>query len=159
LDGIHGGIDFGTGAWLGFLSQAGLSKAGSLSSPPGVFTLPAGKVLRAIRISSPFLGAWKISDGVNPERSGSFHVIDTPDLVGTDWEKAAATIRVEMDGFIDDIVYSDPPSTIAPLRFSEIRADAATGDVTLRWEGGADRFQVLKATSLEGPFLPASGLL
>src|SRR5206468_6650798 len=38
-------------------------------------------------------------------------------------------------------------------------ADPVTGNVLLRWEGGEDRFQVLKATSVEGPFVPVSGLL
>jgi Domain of unknown function (DUF4082)/HYDIN/CFA65/VesB-like, Ig-like domain len=159
INGIHGGIDFGTGEWFGFLSQAGLSQAGSLSSSPGVFILPAGKVLKAIRLSSTLGGVWRISDGVNPDRSGTFAASDTPVFVLTDWQLPASTVTVELDGYIDDIVYSDPPPVIAPLRVTEIRADQATGNVTLRWEGGEDRFQVFKATSVEGPFLPASGLL
>ena len=56
-----------------------------------------------------------------------------------------------LDGYIDDIAYGDPPPAIAPVRVTEIRADQVTGNVSLRWEGGEDRFQVLKATSVEGP--------
>jgi len=81
----------------------------------------------------------------------------------TDWQTAAAIVTVEAgflsgDAFVDDITYGDP-STIAPVRVVEIRADHATGNVSLRWEGGEDRFQVFKATSVTGTFLPASGLL
>lgn len=63
VDGIHAGIDFGTGAWSGFLNVAGLSKSGSPSTSPGVFTLPAGQVLKAIRLSSTLGLTWRISDG------------------------------------------------------------------------------------------------
>jgi hypothetical protein len=162
VDGIHAGIDFGSGSWSGYLGLAGLSQAGSYSTPPGVFTLPAGKVLKAIRLSSVSGGTWRISDGVNPERTGTFAVAATPVLVVTEWQTAAAIVSIEFstdDGFIDDIVYGDPPPASVPLRITEIRADQVTGNVSLRWEGGEDRFQVLKATSLEGPFLPVSGLL
>jgi hypothetical protein len=82
----------------------------------------------------------------------------------TDWQAAASQITIEFSGFagecfVDDIVYGDPPAAIAPVRIVEILADSVTGNVLLRWEGGEDRFQVFKATSVEGPFLPASGLL
>jgi hypothetical protein len=163
VDGIHGGIDFGTGAWDGFVNLAGLTQSASYSTPTGVFTLPAGKVLKAIRLSSTDGGTWRISDGVNPERTGTFAAGATPVWVITDWQIAAAIVTVKAgffpgDGLIDDIAYGDP-SMIAPVRVTQISADQVTGNVLLRWEGGEDRFQVLKATSVEGPFVPASALL
>jgi hypothetical protein len=159
IDGIHGGIDFGTGAWSGSLNVAGLSKAGSPSTSPGSFTLPAGKVLKAIRLSSQFGGTWRINDGVNPERSGTFAAIDTPVLVVTDWQMAAATVMVGVEGFVDDIAYGDPPPAIAPMRVTKIQVDRVTGNVTLRWEGGDPQFQVEKSATVSGSFVPASGLL
>lgn len=77
----------------------------------------------------------------------------------TDWQRAAATVTVELEGSIDDIVYGDPPPAIAPVRVTEIRADRVTGNVTLRWEGGDPQFQVEKSATVSGPFVPASGLL
>ena len=163
LDGVHGGINFGSGAWSGFLNLGGLTLAGTYSTPGGVFTLPAGKVLKAIRISLINGGDWRISDGVNPDRTGTLEAGAAPVWVLTGWEIAAATVTIDGvffpgDAVIDDIAYGDP-STIPPVRIVEIRADKATGNVVLRWEGGEDRFQVFKATSLDGPFLPVSGLL
>ncbi len=163
VDGSHAGIDFGIGAWTGFLDWAGMSRSANYSASSGIFTLPAGKVLKAIRLSSKTGGTWRIADGVNPELSGTFAANDTPVMVVTDWQAAAATVTVEVgafpnEGFIDDIAYGDP-SGIAPVRIVQISANPATGDVLLRWVGGQDRYQVLKATSVVGPFLPASGLL
>ena len=163
IDGIHAGIDFGLGAWSGFRTFAGLSLCATYLTETGVFTLPAGKVLKAIRLSSIDGGTWRVSDGVNPERAGTFGAGASPVWVITDWQTAAANVTVEAgfvpgDGFIDDIVYGDA-SAIAPVRVLQISADAVTGNVSLSWEGGADRFQVLKSRSIEGPFLPVSGLL
>lgn len=52
----------------------------------------------------------------------------------------------------------DGPATIIPdLRIAEARPDPATGDITLRWEGGTGpQFQVLKASRVTGPFEPVS---
>jgi len=50
-----------------------------------------------------------------------------------------------------------PPSVIEPLRVAEARPDVVSGDLTLRWEGGAGpQFQVQKAASLTGSFQPVS---
>ena len=50
-----------------------------------------------------------------------------------------------------------PPTVIEPLRIFETTLDAATGDITLRWQGGAGpQFQVQKASSLTGVFEPVS---
>ena len=163
LDGLHGGIDFGTGAWVGYLNLAGLNQTGGSEGLAGVFTLPAGKVLKAIRVSSASGGTWRISDEVNPERTGTFAAAATPVWVITDWQMAAANVTLEAgsaagDAFIDDITYGDA-SGITPVRIVQISANRATGDVSLRWDGGQDRFQVLKSTTVEGPFLPVSGLI
>src|SRR5262249_7163215 len=44
---------------------------------------------------------------------------------------------------------------IEPLRIVETKPDAATGDLTLRWDGGTGPlFQVQKAAAVTGPFEP-----
>lgn len=50
-----------------------------------------------------------------------------------------------------------PPTVIQPLRIVEARPDAASGDITLRWEGGTGpQFQVQRAASVNGPWEPLS---
>jgi hypothetical protein len=50
-----------------------------------------------------------------------------------------------------------PPSVIEPLRIVEAKPDVATGDIALRWEGGAGpQFQVQKAATVTGLFEPVS---
>ena len=39
-----------------------------------------------------------------------------------------------------------------PIRVVETKSDAATGTLTLRWEGGEPPFQVEKASAVTGPF-------
>jgi len=50
-----------------------------------------------------------------------------------------------------------PPTVIEPLSIVEAKPDAATGDIALRWAGGAGpQFQVQKAASVTGLFEPVS---
>ncbi len=164
LDGVHGGIDFGSGSWSGFVDLGGLNQSGAYSTPVGTWTLPAGKVLKAVRLSSLSGGTWTLRDGVNPERSGTFEGSGAPALVVTDWSTAAPQVTLEFTSFagdllVDDIVYGDPPASVVPVRLTEVRAERATASIVLRWEGGLDQFQVMKSRSVNGPFLPLSGLL
>jgi len=112
INGIHGGINFGSGAWWGGKTWLGMSVAGFMSS--GItksFTLPAGKKLKSIRLSSAASGStYSISDGINPTVSGTFAAAATPIVVTTGWTSAGAVVTFTFSNggstLIDDVVYN-----------------------------------------------------
>jgi hypothetical protein len=159
LPNTPGGVDFGT-QWLGMNAFAGLTQCGVFAEAQegASFTLPAGKVLKAIRLSSSTGGTWRISDGVNPARTNTFAAADTPVQVLTGWTLAATNVTVEFSAMngaaIDDLVYGDPPP---PVKITQIKPDAATGNVLIRWEGEGSVFQVEKAAAIKGPYQALGG--
>ncbi len=66
-----------------------------------------------------------------------------------------ATISIENDSDknpFDFAISGTGSSPALPLKIIETKADLATGNLTLRWEGGGPQFQVEKGSSVSGPF-------
>ena len=115
LNGVHSGIDFGSGNWLshttnwyGFGSKFA---AFSTAVTSRTFTIPSGKCLKSIKVSGDSGGTYSISDGVNTTKSGNI-TNNTPTTVTTGWTSAGSTITVYLSASwssgIDDIVYGNP---------------------------------------------------
>lgn len=108
LEGIHGGIDFGTGKWLKGsyfdMTDCGYFATGDATS--GTFILPEGKVLKSLKVSGQ-AGKFVISDGVNPDITGN--VTGVPTTIITGWELGSSTITIKLEGGwnsgIDDVEY------------------------------------------------------
>jgi len=112
LDGIHGGIDFGSGAWWGGDSWYGTTKcayfADDSEDVPVSFTLPANTHLVSIVVSADDAYAFTVSDGVNAEIVGTTGT--TPEVINTGWTNGGRTVTVTTAGgwevVFDDITYS-----------------------------------------------------
>jgi hypothetical protein len=114
VNGVHGGIDFGSGNWS-FETYASdgaydithyvFFSSGSPTSES--FTLPSGDVLRSIKISG--IGTYSLSDGVNSTLSGVLSGLPSADKIVTGWTAAGTTITVTLDhgwgSVITDIEY------------------------------------------------------
>ncbi|MCX7843654.1 MAG: glycosyl hydrolase family 28 protein [Clostridia bacterium] len=112
VNGVHSGIDFGTGLWEGGGNYYGLTKCGYFSSNVNSrsFTLPTGKVLKSIKISTGTANTnYTISDGVNTNKTGTLTQIGSPVTITTNWTNPGATITITFssgwDNAIDDITY------------------------------------------------------
>ena len=113
VNGTHGGINFGSGIW-GAGNYFGLNQQSGWfwdsASDNRSFTLPTGKRLKSIKLSTSVAGStWRLSDGVNPDLFGPFAAANTPITVTTGWTSAVSNVRITFsprwDSGIDDIVY------------------------------------------------------
>ncbi len=110
-DGIHAGIDFGTGDWWGGDSWYGMTQCGYFSDHfvdvPMSFTLPENAHLVSMVISSDAAYAYTISDGVNADIVGT--TVAEPVVLNTDWASGGSTITITTEGgwevVFDDITY------------------------------------------------------
>jgi hypothetical protein len=116
VDGVHEGVNFGEGFWgagsyyFGDNQQSGWFW--NNESDNRSFTLPTGKRLKSIKLSTGIAGStWKISGGAgNAEHSGEFGAAETPITVNlTNWTNPSPTVTItfsaKWDSAIDDIVY------------------------------------------------------
>ena len=111
FDGVHGGIDFGTGNWWGGDSWYGTAKCAyfydDYENVDIPFTLPANATLVSIVISADGAYAYSISDGVNPAITGTTGT--TPEVIHTNWTSGGSTITLNTAGgwnvVFDDITY------------------------------------------------------
>jgi len=126
LNGVHGGIDFGTNVWGVDQQYGDLSYCGWLRGfPPGSFDLPAGSVLVSVVVWNT---NYTIQDGVNPDVSGGF--CDTPTKVETGWTLSAPHVVITLSGgAIDDVEYGHGLQTLTMTDFSV--SDQATGNTLL----------------------------
>lgn len=123
VNGLHGGIDFGTGAWAGGADWAGLVKAGCFKAnvQNGSFTLPPGRVLKSLKVSSTVAGCtYSIRDGVNTAKTGTLQK-DTPLLLETGWKQGGRKIDLTVCGWdfiLDDITFgaASAPTALGPRR-------------------------------------------
>lgn len=113
LNGVHEGIDFGQGNWLSYSNFEGRTRYAYFSAPDvkaQTFTVPAGKVLKSIVVSGTEGGAYTISDGLNPLKTGK--ISSKPVKISTGWTKAASIITlaftVGADSMLRDITYGMP---------------------------------------------------
>ena len=111
VNGVHAGIDFGTGKWMSDASFAGLTRCGRFATftTLSTFSLPSGAILKSITVSGTTGGSYKIMDGVNADILGSAPA--TPQVVTTGWTTPASTITLSFshrsDTAIDDIAYEE----------------------------------------------------
>ncbi len=113
-DGIHAGIDFGTGDWWGGDSWYGMTQCGYFSDHfvdvPMSFTLPENAHLVSIAISGEAAYAYTISDGVNADIVGTTGT--EPEVLTTGWTSGGSTITITTEGgwevVFDDITYITP---------------------------------------------------
>jgi hypothetical protein len=113
VNGIHGGIDFGTEIWgagnyFGFGSTSGWFLNSDFDSRS--FMIPAGNRLKSIKLSTGIReSTWSISDNVNPPISGIFESANTPIIVATGWTKSGTNITITFsarwDSGINNITY------------------------------------------------------
>jgi hypothetical protein len=107
-DGTHSGIDFGTGVWNGGDGYYGLSPCGYFkdqTTTSATIILPAGDVLKSIKISGGGNYNYTISDGVNPNITGNI-TANTPKKVTTNWTKAGNNVTIATDGTWDTVFNS-----------------------------------------------------
>ncbi len=112
INGIHGGIDFGTDSWWGGDSWYGLTKCGyfydNYVDVDMSFNLPANTHLVSLVISSDAPYSYTISDGVNEDIVGTTGTL-TPEVINTNWTNGGATITINTEGgwylVLDDITY------------------------------------------------------
>ena len=111
IDGVHAGIDFGSGSWWGGDSWYGTTKCGYFAADDEnvdiTFTLPANATLVSLIISADGAYSYSISDGVNPPITGTTPT--SPELIETNWTSGGSTITVNTSGgwnvVFDDISY------------------------------------------------------
>jgi len=111
IEGLHGGIDFGTGSWWGGDSWYGLTKVcyfyDDFIDTDMSFTLPANAHLYSIAISADGAYSYTIGDGVNADITGTTGT--TPEVINTDWASGGQTITISSSGgwnvVFDDITY------------------------------------------------------
>ncbi len=111
-DGVHGGIDFGAGAWWGGDSWYGTSKCGYFAedfiSTDMSFTLPANAHLVSIVVSAESAYSYTIKDSVNADIVGTTGT--TPEIIATGWTSGGSTITINSEGgwnvVFDDITYT-----------------------------------------------------
>ena len=148
-DGVHGGIDFGSGDWWGGDDWYGMTKCGYFSGDfvdvPMSFTLPANTHLVSIALSADGAYSYTISDGVNADIVGTTGT--EPEVINTNWTSGGRTITITTAGgwevVFDDITYTTSKVT---YRFDDLPAgsdacdgvhggiDFGSGD----WWGGDD---------------------
>jgi len=110
-DGVHAGIDFGTGDWWGGDDWYGVTQCGYFSDHfvdvPMSFTLPANAHLLSIVVSAEAAYSYTISDGVNADIVGTAGT--TPEVINTNWTSGGSTITITTEGgwevVFDDITY------------------------------------------------------
>ncbi len=145
LNGIHGGIDFGAGNWNGGGNWFGLTGVGCYRNNVQMisFTLPAGRVLKNIKVSAGGDYNFTISDGVNPSISGST-VGFTPQAFTTGWTKVGAVVTITNTGtwdlVVDDIVYGE-----VAITNSTSSGSLEYGTMSVTYEGENARFLAMGA--------------
>ena len=110
-DGVHLGIDFGTGSWWGGDSWYGTTKCGYFAEDAEnvdiPFTLPDNAYLVSLVISADGAYAYTISDGVNADIVGTTGT--SPEVITTNWTSGGSTITLNTAGgwnvVFDDISY------------------------------------------------------
>jgi hypothetical protein len=83
-----------------------------------------------------------------------FHVAINDDDVAGDYSHIGWTGQAHHEYTYGTLTLAgtNAPPTGGGLRIAEITRDFASGNITLRWEGGTGQFQVEKATNVTGPF-------
>ncbi len=112
INGVHGGIDFGTDSWWGGDSWYGLTKCGyfydNYVDVDMSFNLPSNTHLVSLVLSSDAPYSYTISDGVNEDIVGTTGTL-TPEVINTNWTNGGATITINTEGgwylVLDDITY------------------------------------------------------
>jgi regulation of enolase protein 1 (concanavalin A-like superfamily) len=159
LNGVHGGIDFGSGNWRADETRAKLENAGFFSAnvTSRSFTLPTGKILKSIVLSGYGAGTYTIGDGVNTALTGSVPDHD-PIKVVTGWTSGGRTITVTLstaqNGAVDNIHFGDPGGTPPPPAPTGLVANASNAQVALSWNAvsGASSYTIIRSTSSGGPY-------
>ncbi len=111
IEGLHGGIDFGTGSWWGGDSWYGTTKCmyfyDNFVNIDMSFTLPSNTHLYNITISANGAYSYTISDGINADIQGTTGT--TPEIIATNWTSGGRTITISSAGgwnvVFDDITY------------------------------------------------------
>lgn len=110
INGVHGGIDFGTNKWFGGDNYYGMIACGYFNNNVSTnsFTLPAGMVLKSLQVGGGGAYTYTISDGVNASVSGTI-VANTTQTVTTNWTNPGATVTITTSGnwdlTIDNVRY------------------------------------------------------
>jgi len=95
----------------------------------------------------------------NPTNGASvgFHIAVNDDDSVDDYGHVGWTGQAHAEYTYGTLTFAGPATPAASLRVIETKPDLATGDIALRWEGGAGpQFQVQKAATITGPFEPLS---
>jgi hypothetical protein len=111
IEGVHGGIDFGTNSWWGGDNWYGVTKCGyfydNYVNIDMSFTLPDNAYLASIVVSADGAYSFTISDSVNTAITGTTSA--SPQVIATGWTSGGRTITVKTSGgwnvVFDDMTY------------------------------------------------------
>jgi len=123
LDGVHGGIDFGSGKWVIDASGSQGRFAGAAATS-GTFVLPAGRWLKSVRLCADSAVEVTVGDDSGPMRGNPIRkVMLAPDVtytLVTGWTYPGRTVAVRVHAaghrvVVDDVRYlSTLPAASSP---------------------------------------------
>ena len=101
VTGLHAGIDFGAGKWrsnndfAGTHGQVAYFDYLANSANGKTFTLPTGRFLTSITLTSHRANTYTISDGVNPPVTGTLDA-NVASTIRTNWRNGGSTITLSL---------------------------------------------------------------